>query len=865
MKRGLLIVLLAVWSLAATAQQPPKLRNVWGETDSDAAPWATNVSRPNKIELGLSGRHISLWASHGRYFDVKRDRWAWQRQNLFGTNEDLFTQTIVVPYLIPMLERAGAYVFTPRERDRQTREVIVDNDGCHPGGTILAADLDKYDKTTGFGFHEGKYVNGENPFTSGTALVVGTAKSNRATTFTYIPDISEAGQYAVYVSYPYMADAVDDVHYTVCHKGVRTEFAVNQRIGYGTWVYLGTFDFGLSNPKYQSLANCVILSTASHDKGSVGVDAVRFGGGMGNISRNGMTSGLPRCLEGARYSAQWAGVPETLYNTKEGENDYGDDINVRSLMTNWLGGGSCFMPTVEGLGVPIELSLAVHSDAGYHDDGQSIVGSLAICTTDFEDGLLSAGITRQTSLDLASQLLDNLTNNMTKRFGRWTKRYLWDRNYSETRMPEVPSAIIETLSHQSFPDMLIGQHPYGKFAIARSIYATVLRYICDGHGQRCVVEPLPPADFRISIKENNRVELRWEPVNDPLEPSAKPTSYNIYTAVGDAGFDNGQNISSPAAALRLTPGTQYAFYVTACNAGGESFPTPTLSVYISPESIGTALVVDGFERLSAPYVVDNDSLQGFDISRDEGVQLGLYAGWSGLQKCFDREKMGQSDSEGLGYCGNELVGKFVMGNEFNYSVDHTRALASAKKYSVASCTLSALRDGRVKDLASYTLIDLAFGLQKDDGQLGLHFKTFTPALRNLLTDYAKHGGAILASGQFIGSDMTSGEEKEFLQKLFKLRYVPAESGALTDKISGMGMQYHYFHELNAAHYAATHPEVLSPLDGAICAMQYSDGTSAAVGYKGLYSCFAMGFPFECIKEPSLKDKIMQGILAYLLK
>ena len=39
-------------------------------------------------------------------------------------------------------------------------------------------------------------------------------------------------------------------------------------------------------------------------------DAVRFGGGMGNISRGGKTSGLPRYLEGARYAAQWSGFPD---------------------------------------------------------------------------------------------------------------------------------------------------------------------------------------------------------------------------------------------------------------------------------------------------------------------------------------------------------------------------------------------------------------------------------------------------------------------------------------------------------------------------------------------------------------------------
>jgi hypothetical protein len=39
-----------------------------------------------------------------------------------------------IPYLIPMLEHAGAMVFVPRERDTQTNEVIVVNDS--PGDSI---------------------------------------------------------------------------------------------------------------------------------------------------------------------------------------------------------------------------------------------------------------------------------------------------------------------------------------------------------------------------------------------------------------------------------------------------------------------------------------------------------------------------------------------------------------------------------------------------------------------------------------------------------------------------------------------------------------------------------------------------------
>ena len=45
----------------------------------------------------------------------KKDKgcWEWQRPRLFCTTEDLFTQSFVIPYIIPMLENAGAIVYTP--------------------------------------------------------------------------------------------------------------------------------------------------------------------------------------------------------------------------------------------------------------------------------------------------------------------------------------------------------------------------------------------------------------------------------------------------------------------------------------------------------------------------------------------------------------------------------------------------------------------------------------------------------------------------------------------------------------------------------------------------------------------------------
>lgn len=864
MKKHILFLLLLVAG-SINAQTANSYGKAWGDIDNEESPWVSNLSRPHKIKRGLEGRHLSVWASHGRFYDNEKGWWRWQRPNLFCTNEDLFTQTIVTPYLIPMLENAGAYVFTPRERDHQKNEIIVDNDYCFPAGsTYIPTERGEWKNTVGFRVHDGVYSDDENPFLAGTAQTAKARKARNASSLIYTPHIEEEGRYAVYVSYPKVEDAVDDVHYIVCHKGIQTEFVVNQQIGYGTWVYLGTFDFGATPAGDLSLANCVILSTESRHKGHIGADAVRFGGGMGNIQRYGTTSGLTRSLEGARYYGQWAGAPYTVYSDKMGENDYGDDINVRSLMTNWLGGGSCFMPSIEGRGVPIELSVAIHSDAGYNVDGRSVFGSLAIATTDFNDGILSSGISRATSLDFASRLLNNMYDDMTYTFGSWSRRYLWDRNYSETRLPEVPSSILETLSHQSFPDMKIGQHPYGKFAIARSIYKTILKYICDQHGEKYVVQPLAPVDFRIEMAEDDKVTLSWTGVKDSKEPTSAPDSYNIYTSIDGKGFDNGQNVESTTVKMKLVPGIQYNFRVTACNDGGESFPTETLSAYIAEESLGVILVVNGFQRLSAPFVIDDDSKQGFDLAADEGVQRGQYAGWCGYQYVFDKSKIGVMTEQGLGYSGNELEGKVIAGNDFNYTVDHVEAIASSKRYSAVSCSLSSV-EKYLMNLSDYALIDLAFGLQKDDGQLNLHFKTFTPALRSQLETYTAKGGAIFASGSFLGSDMMSASERAFMLNTLKTSYIPGTIPQAGGTVSGLGMKYSIYDSWNDRHYAVTHPEILSPEAGAICAMQYGDGTSAAVGYKGSYSCFTMGFPFECIVDRHTKDSIMQGILGYLLK
>ena len=836
----------------------------WDGIDYKGKPWVSNISKPNNISLGLSNRHIALWASHGRYYDQKKGFWKWQRPNLFCTTEDLFTQTIVVPYLIPMLENAGATVFTPRERDWQTKEIIVDNDkGVSGEGSWYGEHTEKEPWTDtgerGFGFRNGILRDGENPFTMGTARMIRTTKKEDKAIAIWQPNFKEGGRYAVYVSYQTMPKSVDDAHYIVRHKGQETHFIVNQKMGGGTWVYLGTFDFD----KGENPFNCVALTNQSKRKGVVTADAVRFGGGMGNIERGGDISHMPRCLEAARYYAQWAGAPYSIYGNKTGTDDYAEDINTRSLMTNWLAGGSPYVPTKEGKKVPIELSLAVHSDAGYERDGKSLVGSLAICTTSFNDGRLNSGISRFASQDFIEALRSNVTRDLSKKYKRWNWRYLWDRNYSETRLPEVPSAIIETLSHQNFPDMKLGQDPNFKFTMARSIYKTILRYVSQMHRRPCIVQPLQPHLFKATLTGDNKVKLSWKAQDDELEPTAVPTSYNIYVAAGSGGFDNGTNVRGTSYTMELEPGVMYRFKVTAVNRGGESFPTSTLSAYYQPGATKTAMVINGFSRLSAPAVRDNIHEQGFDIEEDAGVSYGLTAGWSGKQQCFNKSTMGSTEPNGLGYSGNEMAGNFVMGNTFDYVYTHADAIAATKKYNVVSCTSETVESGIV-DLINYDVVDLALGLQKYDANSTVFYKSIPSMLRNKLSAYVLGHGKLIASGAYIGSDLQHDDERVWLESTLKVAYGGVIHTDTISGIKGMGTEFDFYRQLNPTHYAATKCDVLMPVSTAFCPLQYANGMSAGVAYRGNDNAtFTMAFPFECIIDRNKRLSIMNGILKFL--
>lgn len=837
------------------------------KTDYKDKAWVKNISRPNEISRGLQDRHIAIWQSHGNYFKNDKNEWGWQRPRLFCTTEDLFTQSFVLPYVIPMLENAGAIVYTPRERDTQKNEIIVDNDTPNASLYLEVGSKKAHWATApikGFAQKKAIYRDGENPFTDGTCRFIPTErkkKKNKDQAFAeWVPTLPAKGEYAVYVSYRTLPNSVSDAKYLVFHNGGVTEFKVNQKIGGGTWVYLGTFEFDKGNNDY----GMVVLSNESSEHGVVCADAVRFGGGMGNIERGGKTSGLPRYLEGARYSAQWAGMPYEVYAGRKGENDYADDINTRSNTINYLSGGSVYNPQQPGLGIPLEMTMALHSDAGCSKTDE-LIGSLGIYTTDFNNGKLNTGIDRYASRDLADILLTQIQKDIYSSYNlSWTRRSMWNRNYSETRLPATPSTIIELLSHQNFADMQLGHDPNFKFTVGRAIYKGILQFVAGQHDKEYVVQPLPVSNFTIRFgKKKNTLELSWKGENDPQEPTAQPREYIVYTRIGYGGFDNGTLVSKTSHTVKIEPGLVYSFKVTAVNRGGESFPSEILSAYKAKRERERVLIINGFDRVSGPAVINTFDKAGFDLEQDPGVPYLSNISFSGAQIGFDRAQAGKEGEGSLGYSGSELEGMKIAGNTFDYPFIHGKAIQAAGKYSFVSCSDEAVENGTVT-LEDYPVVDYILGMEKEDPVHKVYYKTFSSAMQRIITSYCQSGGNLFVSGAYVGSDMSGTQgNREFTEKILKYGYQSSMTDKSSNRINGLGRTITIPRAPNETSYAVPAPDCIVPVDTAFPVFTYVPGNqSAGIAYKGNYRTFVLGFPFESIQSEADRATIMAGILGF---
>ena len=832
-------------------------KNLWNETAYEGKPWVSNESRIYTPKKGLTNIHMAVTPSHGLYYDNEDSLWEWQRPPLYCTREDLLTQSFAYPYIIPMLENAGAVVYTARERDWQTNGVIVKSghNGYREDGV--------WSEYTAGGFQADSIrILPDSLQVSTRRARAGNGPGIPMSTAFWIPDIPEDGDYAVYVTYQSDSTSVDDARYIVFHTGGSATFRVNQRMGGGTWVYLGTFHF----KKGESPQGMVSLDNSSDMNGTISADAVRFGGGTHTEVSHNLEITAPRYNMGARYYTRFAGAPDSVYSKYQGDDEYREDIWTRPYMSNWLSGGSVFNQANPGLGVPLELYFALHTDAGY-TYGDTLYGSLGICTTDFNKGLLGDGHSRDVSRDLTDMVLTGLRRDLEPAIGReWIYRGIWDKNYCESREPQVLSMLLELLSHQNFRDVCLALNPNFRFVASRSIYKSILRYVNFMHDRPYVVQPLPVDHF--SIKSNGALlSLSWQAVQDTLEPTAAPGGYILYTAVDDNGFDGGTYMRTNSCQFAPERDRIYRFKVTAVNEGGESMPSETLAACIASESKGTVLVVNGFQRLSGPETVQTDTTQGFDILSDPGVQYMLSPILGGAQQIFTLDSIDSEEEVSLGIGDETLNGALLAGNTFDYPYIHGKSIVKAG-WSFISCSRESVQDGQIS-LTDYRVVDLALGLQKRSAQDTICHKdyaTFPQTLQDQIRRYLQRGGKLMASGSYVGADMISDlKDEAFASEVLHYRWEGPLPSHTAKQIRGMRSKAEIKRSADRYGYGVTKPDVISPVGRASTLFTYTESSlPAGVGFKDRNSAtITLGFPFESVTSDKERDRIMKSILTYL--
>lgn len=895
---------------------------------------------------GMEGDLLAVWHSHGRYYKPSAGSWLWQRPFLFQSVEDTYTMGYVLPFLVPMLENAGAYVMLPRERDVNTHEVIVDND-VNPDGQIYSQPYYKEKNGRvqwrqgdgeGFIYDLPDFRDTENPFENGTYRQVEAQAGGSPAVAAWYADIPEDGEYAVYVSYKSLPNSVPDAQYTVNYSGGSRKFSVNQKIGGSTWVYLGTFPLEKGYSDDEPVVTLTNLTSSGGSNLVVTADAVKIGGGMGNIARSPKrsdilydpstpeddpseeiaedeesddtdseliadasepepeqpvapqpktkgsapqfkVSGLPRYLEGARYWLHWAGFPDNVYSPYGGADDYKDDYTSRALWVNYLAGGSRVLPDDEGLGIPVDLTFALHSDAGKRAD-DSTVGTLGIYYT-AGGGDYTDGTQRINSRMLTDLVMRQITNDVRRQWEpSWTRRSMWDKSYVEARIPEVPTTLIELLSHQNFADMQYGLDPAFKFTVARAIYKALGRFMAERKGRDFVVQPLPVTDFSIRRTGQHQYRLQWRPMVDSLESSAKPTRYIIESRSGDElGFHKIAETTGTHYDLRTADNEIHSFRIIAANEGGLAFASEVLAFregVTQPEK--PVLIVNGFTRVSGPEHFNDGDRAGFDSQSDFGVPYIRDISFAGAQTEFRR-----SAGESFGRSASDNVSRVIAGNTFDYPALHGESVMASGRGFV-SCSLESFENGHMKP-TDYSAVDLILGRQQTTitgkGSSGRRYQTFPERLRKVLSAYLDKGGKLMVTGENIASDATGAfsddQSAEWLANTLGFTLDTAantSSGRIVTTLQApeqglVNRSYTYSNTLNDNMYIVQHPDPLVAADGAsaIPVLSFSD-TDAAAGMmvkKGKGRVAALSVPFESISDSARRDALMKEILDWLDK
>ena len=672
----------------------------------------------------LTGRNIALWASHGRYYEAKFGRWEWQRGRLMTTVEDILTPSFVLPFLIPMLDNAGAMVFTPRERD--TTRVCTVVDDADKG---FAATRRATSSPAGFAHYE-TLTGSDNPFAKGTAKIFEKMDADRDS-IVFSGTTEASGPMMVYLAYPTVtADApIEGAEVIVRHADGEARYSVNQSKGGGMWMPLDCLPFKAGKE----------WSIVIKGDGTISADAVRIGGGMGATERDGSTSGMPAWAEAARYYLQADGFDyKKVLSLSNGANEYTDDINARGEWVNSL---------IADKGINIDLSFALHTDAGVTRT-DSTFGTLALITTKKDKQTTFAdGRSRQISHQLAGCIMTSVLGDIRRVWDNdWTTRGIADKKYAESRRPDVPAVLLELLSHQNVSDMRMGLHPAFRRDVARAIYKGIARFL---NGPDVAITPLAPSCVGLRFAGSDSIQISWVATVDSLEPSATTDRFAVY----EGGRLLGMTSSTSLTVHQPQDGIIRTYHVVAIGPGGRSMPSEHLSACLW-EGGKRALLVEGMDRLAAPKMIENREMAGVFASDDEGAPWAGDVYSTGDQFDFAPENDWVDDDApgcGASYADREMKAR---NGAATYSTRHSEVaqLMRLAGYSFVSQSKTAFDADTTEGQYDFVRINLDRQKTTSYGDAGNRHGLYTVGFCRHIESLKLAGTRIVLSGRFVGTD-----------------------------------------------------------------------------------------------------------------
>jgi hypothetical protein len=517
---------------------------------------------PNKAQpFGhLYGKTVWLSPGHGWLYNNNVKRYITQRGNNFGLVEDFSNEEAVNYYLLKYLYNAGANVWSVRERDMNTHEIIVDNDDGAPSYSEV-----------------GTWGSGSASGYKGKTYRFSWTKNKEDAQAIFRPDIPEAGWYWVSVWYYPSKNRGKDVRFKVQHAGGESVFSVDEQAHGETWVYLGQFYFEKGDK-----GSVVVSNESSQEKGAVIADAVRFGGGMAQASDCDYTSKTleaPRHEMSARYYTQYMGFP-----------DCKNDVTVRPAYAEWeLAKGSAE-----------EKANAIYFS--WHTNASGGTGTESFVHT-FRSSLKSR--------KLRELVHDQLVGDIRKGWDpNWKDRGKKSADLGELRgVSTMPATLVEIGFHDNEKDAEALSTPAFRQLAARSIYKGITRYFALQDGRTPTFLPEPPTHLHALNNGEGNITVSWKtPAHGGVLGDAA-TKFKVYLSQhGKAFGSDGQATSDSTYTFTgLAPEKTYYFRVTALNAGGESFPTAVVAVRTpKKDQAATMLLVDGFDRLDRWSAVKKD-------------------------------------------------------------------------------------------------------------------------------------------------------------------------------------------------------------------------------------------------------------------